>query len=461
MYPSYTEHRPASATVVGIGRSNIPLAAFLTADGVRVTARDKKERSQLGEAADRLEEMGVALICGERYLDNITEEWIFRAPAVRFDKPEFIEAQKRGSYLTSEMALFFELCPATIVGITGSDGKTTTTTLISLFLQAEVKKRGRGAVYLGGNIGKPLLPDVRRMTKDDFAVVELSSFQLHTMRRSPDVSVVTNVTPNHLDYHLGMKEYIAAKKNIYLHQKPSSTVILNAKNDVTRAMAEDAPANVLFFNTDDGTGMHEENGVLCLGDRPMLKVSDILLPGRHNVENYMAAIAAYDAAVGHTADPALIREIAASFPGVEHRLEFVREKDGVRYYNGSIDSSPTRTLAALSAFRQKVIVICGGYDKHIPYEPLAPGLCEHAKTVVLTGATGPKIDAALAAYVAGNRVASPAVLRAPDFDSAVAMAHDAAAPGDIVLLSPASASFDAFRDFEERGRHFKELVNKL
>jgi len=412
-----------TATVVGIGRSNIPLAEFLIACGASVTARDMKERSLLGEAADVLENMGVKLICGDGYLDDITEDYIFRAPIVRFDKPEFQAAVKRGSVLTSEMQLFFELCPCPIVGITGSDGKTTTTTLISMLLREHNK--GRGNVWLGGNIGRPLLPDICEMTESDFAVVELSSFQLHTMTRSPDVAVVTNVTPNHLDVHLDMDEYIFAKSNIFAHQKSGSALILNAENEVTRTMAAKANegVEVIMFNSE--SGWHFDGKAIYDGRAPILERSRILLPGRHNLENYSAAMAAVRAALkrsGMELNSDIASNIAETFPGVEHRLEFVRELDGVRYYNGSIDSSPTRTLAALSAFTPegaepvKVIVICGGYDKHIPYEPLAPGLCRYAKCAVLTGATGPKIKAALDAYVKESGEEPPAVIESDTFE---------------------------------------------
>jgi len=459
-----------TATVVGIGRSNIPLADFLISAGAKVTARDRKPREELGEYADILENMGVTLICGHDYLENITEDYIFRAPGVRYDKPEFTQAVEKGSILTSEMQLFFELCPCTKVGITGSDGKTTTTTLISMLLSEHNKSKGR--VWLGGNIGKPLLPDICEMTENDYAVIELSSFQLHTMTISPEVSVITNVTPNHLDYHTSMDEYTEAKANVFRYQKPGASLILNAENEVTSSMRSRANSDVktVMFNSDTEDGWHFDEKKLYRGNSVILERSGILLPGRHNAENYSAALAAVSAALelhGLALDIDIVKNIAATFPGVEHRLEFVRELNGVRFYNGSIDSSPTRTLAALSAFTTdpdntvKVVVICGGYDKHIPYEPLVPGLCRYTKTAVLTGATGPKIKAALDSYTPENGEVKPVVIEEDDFDSAVKAAYNAAQPGDIVLLSPASASFDRFRDFDHRGKHFKALVNSL
>lgn len=425
----------------------MPLIDYLLSHGASVTARDIKTPDQLGSAAETLRKKGVKLICGENYLDDIGEEYIFRTPGVRYDKPGLLRAAARGSVLTSEMELFFEVTPARIIGVTGSDGKTTTTTVIYRMLAEAGYK-----VYVGGNIGHPLLPEAEYMTGKDIAVVELSSFQLHTMKRSPEISVVTNVTPNHLDYHTSMDEYISAKKNIFLHER-NRRLVLNYSNEITRAIARDArpDADVVFFLSE--SGVYDKDGVIYYRDEPVIPVADILLPGRHNAENYMAAVGAVHGLV--SGDD--IRHVARNFTGVEHRCEFVREKDGVRYYNSSIDSSPTRTTAALNSFSQKVIVICGGYDKHIPFEPLAGPLCSKAKTVVLTGATAPKIKAVIENFDGGK----PVVLERPDFDEAVMTAAAAASAGDIVLLSPACASFDAFPNFEVRGNRFKEIINNL
>ena len=446
---TYTQHRlnGKTAAVVGIGISNMPLIGYLLSHGATVTARDIKPRGKLGSAADELEEKGVRLICGENYLENIGEEYIFRTPGVRYDKPGLQRAVAAGSVLTSEMELFFELTPAKIIGITGSDGKTTTTTLIGRMLAGT----GRH-VFVGGNIGRPLLPEVESMTDSDIAVVELSSFQLHTMALSPDISVVTNVSPNHLDYHTSMDEYIAAKKNIFLHER-CRRLILNYKNEITRAMADEArpDTEVVFFLSENG--IYDEDGIVYYKSEPVISVSDILLPGRHNTENYMAAIGAVYGLV----PSGVIKQIARTFGGVEHRCELVCEKKGVRYYNSSIDSSPTRTAAALNSFKQKLIVICGGYDKNIPFEPLAEPLCRMAKTVVLTGSAAPKIKAVLNAYD-GEK---PVIVERPDFTEAVMTAVSAASAGDIVLLSPACASFDAFPNFEARGGRFKEIVQGL
>ncbi len=436
-----------TAAVVGIGVSNIPLIDYLVSHDVSVTARDLKSRDKLGPAASDLDAKGVRMICGPDYLENIGEDFIFRTPGIRFDKPEFQRAVASGSVLTSEMELFFQLTPAKTIGVTGSDGKTTTATLIYKML-TEAKKHA----YLGGNIGKPLLPEVGNMTEDDLAVIELSSFQLQTMSVSPDIAVVTNVSPNHLDYHLSMDEYISAKKNIFLHER-NRLVVLNYENQITRAMAKEArpDAKALYFLSE--TGIYDKDGIIYYKGTPVISLSDILLPGRHNAENYMAAIGAVYSFVSQSD----IGKTARTFGGVEHRCEFVCIKNGVKYYNSSIDSSPTRTAAAVNSFKQKLIVICGGYDKQVPFEPLAEPLCRMAKIVVLTGATASKIKKVLDVFT-GEK---PVIMERDDFTDAVTTAASCARAGDIVLLSPACASFDAFPNFEVRGNRFKEIIREL
>ncbi len=453
-----------TASVVGIGISNRPLIDFLTAHGVRVTARDMKPRESFGELADELESRGVRLVCGEDYLENLSENYIFRAPGIRPDRPEFVDAVKRGSILTSEMELFIELCPCRIFAVTGSDGKTTSTTLTYKMLELEQKKLGSGArVFVGGNIGRPLLPEIDSIREGDLAVVELSSFQLQSMTKSPELAAITNVTPNHLNWHTGMEEYTAAKTNIFRHVG-NRRLVLNYGCEATRVMADETDSEVSYFSAkcvpelgnNVKSAIFDLDGVItertASGDEAILDVSTIKIPGRHNVENYMTAIALTRGYVSLET----IREIARDFGGVEHRCELVRKFEGVSYYNSSIDSSPTRTEAALRAFKQRVIVICGGYDKQIPYEPLAKPLVDCARCVVLTGATAPKIKSALLAYDGYD--GTPEILDADSFEEAVAKARSYAKPGDVVILSPASASFDRFKNFEERGEYFKKIV---
>ncbi len=457
--------------VVGLGVSNRPLIDFLQKKGACVTGRDRVPRENFGALADAWEQKGVRLVCGDGYLDGLDEEIIFRAPGIRPDHPAFLAAMARGAILTSEMELFLELCPATVIGVTGSDGKTTSTTLTGLMLERECKKRGHGRVYVGGNIGQPLLPLVEEMTADDFAVVELSSFQLMTLRQSPHRAAITNVTPNHLDWHTDMREYVKAKTNIFRHAG-NQMLVLNAENEVTRDLARSSSSPVTLFSS-RCTSPGELGALLREGDRAyylkdgvithwdgeretaVLERSDILLPGLHNVENYMTALALTHGLVSRES----IYEVATTFTGVAHRLERVRELDGVIYYNSSIDSSPTRTAAALSALApKKPIVICGGYDKKIPFAPLAEALARHAKAVVLTGATAGKIEDAIGALDASNQ---PPVYREADFTRAVHLARSLANAGDIVLLSPACASFDAFKNFAERGETFRRIVSEF
>lgn len=453
------------AAVVGIGVSNTPLIDFLISCGAEVTARDIKTREKLGELADALENKGVTLVLGENYLENITEEIIFKAPGIRGDLPQFVNAVQNGAVLTSEMEVFFELCPCRIFGITGSDGKTTTTTLVYKMLELEARKSKNGLkVWVGGNIGKPLLPEIESFKETDVAVVELSSFQLHMMKKSPFAAAITNVSPNHLNWHTDMEEYTLSKENIFLGEG-NERVVLNYGCEDTRKMVSLTDKPVTFFSAkcipEDGfAAVYEENGTIVYRDetgtvREIIKTSDIKLPGRHNVENYMTAIALTYGFVSTET----VREIAVSFGGVAHRCEFVREFDGVKYYNSSIDSSPARTEAALRAFNEKLIVILGGYDKNIPYAPLAKPLCECAKKIVLVGATAFKIKSSLLAYEGYN--GTPEIFESDSFEDAVNTARSIAQKGDTVILSPASASFDMFNNFEERGNVFKDIVNKF
>ena len=443
----------------GIGGSNLPLIKSFPAMGARVTARDRRTREQLGALAEELEKLSVTLVLGDGYLSDLTEDIIFRTPGMRYTLPELQGAQKRGCAVTSEMELFFDLCPCPIWAVTGSDGKTTTTTIVSEFLKAAGKR-----VHLGGNIGKPLLPEIGSIGPDDAAVVELSSFQLISMRHSPETAVVTNLSPNHLDVHKDMQEYIDAKKNIFLHQNAFGRAVFNADNEITSTFPQEARGDVLLFSRkkpcvrgawvrEDGWIAVSENGT----DTPVLPVSEIRIPGLHNVENYLAAICAVWGTVGVEE----IRRVAREFSGVAHRNELVRELHGVRWYNDSIGTSPTRTArGTLSLYDQKILLIAGGYDKHLSYKDLGELIPQKVKTLVLMGATAPKIEEAVRS-ASTYRDGCPVILHAASMEEAVELCQKAAQPGDIVTLSPASASFDLYRNFEERGDHFKRLVQSL
>jgi len=464
------ELRGVKCDVLGMGKSNLPLIDILIGAGALVTVRDKKTRDAFGGICDILEQKGVSFILGERYLDGIDTPVIFRSPGIRPDAGSIPEAVKNGALLSSEMELFVSLTKADILAITGSDGKTTTTTLTHLFMKSMTERYARGRAYVGGNIGTPLLSKCAEMSEKDTAVIELSSFQLMTMDFSALRAAITNITPNHLNWHTDMEEYIAAKRKISVG---AGLLVLNADNSVTADIARERGKDMVLFSSSKSSyedivspSMENTFAIFARGDdiiysdgrseKLLLKISDIKLPGKHNIENYMTAIALTYGLV----DTDIYTEIARSFGGVEHRLELVRELDGVKYYNSSIDSTPTRTAAALTAVSGSKVVICGGYDKNISFEPLARSLCESAKCAVLTGATAKKIKDA----ILGCKKYSPEkllIIERTDFAEAVTTAHDAACAGDSVILSPACASFDAFADFEERGRFFKKLVNEL
>ena len=372
--------------VLGLGVSNRPLVRLLLEYGCDVVGCDRTPREKLDPEVLELEKLGCRLHVGDGYLEGVEAELLFRTPGMHPNNPAIEALRGRGAQVTSEMEVFFEVCPCTILAVTGSDGKTTTTTLISEMLKAAGK-----TVWLGGNIGTPLLPLVRQMKPGDYAVVELSSFQLMDMKRSPQRAVITNLAPNHLDIHRDMEEYVDAKKNIFRHQDSSGLLILNADNAITAAFRGNGQTR--FFSRLGKAHVCLEEGVICRGGEKVLETSDILIPGVHNVENYMAAIAMVEGLV----DDDVIRHVARTFGGVEHRIELVRVKDGVKFYNDSIASSPSRTIAGLRSFRQKVILIAGGYDKHIPYDVLGPEICAHVKKLFLGGATGEKIRAAVVA----------------------------------------------------------------
>lgn len=446
----FTSLKGKRIAVLGLGVSNRPLVRLLLEFGCDVIGCDRTPREKLDQEVLDLETAGCQLHVGDNYLDGVEAEILFRTPGMHPGNPAIQALRDRGAAVTSEMEVFFEVCPCHLIAVTGSDGKTTTTTLISEMLKASGK-----TVWLGGNIGTPLLPLCRQMQKDDYAVVELSSFQLMDMTRSPERAVVTNLAPNHLDIHKDMDEYVEAKKNIFRYQDEKGILILNADNGITAGFTGNGETR--FFSRKNPTNyIWEENGVILRRGEPVLKSADILIPGTHNIENYMAAIAAVDGLV----QDETIRQVAMNFGGVEHRIELVRVKDGVRFYNDSIASSPSRTIAGLRSFPEKVLLIAGGYDKHIPYDVLGPEICAHVKTLFVNGATGGKIREAVE-NCPEYKVGYPEIVDCGDFESAVRAAAAAAKEGDIVLMSPASAAFDQFKNFMVRGAFFKKLVKEL
>lgn len=440
-------------TVIGIGISNLPLIKYLVSLGANVTACDRRSAEDLGENYTELEKLGVKFNLGDGYLNNLSGDMIFKTPGMRYDVPELLKAKENGSIVTSEMEVFFEVCPSHIIAVTGSDGKTTTTTLIHKMMTDAGYK-----TWLGGNIGNPLLTDTEKMKENDWVILELSSFQLHTMRKSPEIAVITNISPNHLDMHKDYKEYIDAKKNIMLYQNEGDTLIVNADNQVTADIGKSANGAVKYFSRNGMADVYLDGNIIKRGIVEILNIKDIKIPGMHNVENYMAAIAAVSGLVSKD----VIVNVAKTFGGVEHRIELVRTLDGVKYYNSSIDSSPNRTINTLRVFPNKVIMIAGGKDKGIPYDEIGSALAEHVKVLILIGATSDKIQEALDAEI--NKTGNGKdieVIRATSYEDAVNTARSKAHDGDVVLLSPASTSFDMFRNFEERGNLFKKIVNEL
>ena len=447
--------------IMGMGVSNTPLIKYLLDLDVNITVFDKKTEEELGKAL--IEEyvlQGINFSLGEDYLDNLHGyDVIFRTPGMRPDFPAIQKEIERGAKLTSEIEMLIELCPAKIIAVTGSDGKTTTTTLIHKMLVEEGHH-----CYLGGNIGTPIFAQIDEMKPEDIVVLELSSFQLMTLEKSPNIAVVTNISPNHLDVHKSYEEYIDAKKNIFKYQTASDITILNYDNEITRDFDDEIVGNVRFFSTksklDDGVIL-EDNEIKIVKNKEKTSVIDtreILLLGKHNIENACTAIAAVQDLVTIES----IQNVLTTFRGVEHRMEFIRELDGVKWYNDSIGSSPTRTIAGLASFKDKVILIAGGYDKHLDYTDMGRYIVDHVKVLILMGQTKEKIKVATLDEInnRGGDIELP-IFECETLEETVKTAVETSVSGDIIFFSPASASFDMFKNFMERGNKFKDLVKDL
>lgn len=447
--------------IMGMGVSNTPLIKYLMDLDANITVFDKKTEDELGKSL--IEEyllQGVQFSLGEDYLNNLHGyDVIFRSPGIRPDIPPIQKEIDRGAMLTSEIEQLIELCPAKVIGVTGSDGKTTTTTLIYKMLVEEGHH-----CYLGGNIGTPIFAQIDEMTPEDIIVLELSSFQLMTLRKSPNISVVTNVSPNHLDIHKSYQEYIDAKKNIFKYQTENDIVVLNYDNDITRDFSVEAKGEVRFFSRrqklEKGVMLEDNEIKIVDGSKKesVINIDDILLLGMHNVENACTAIAT----VKDLVKVDTIVKVLTTFKGVEHREEFVRELNGVKWYNDSIGSSPTRTIAGLASFKEKVILIAGGYDKHLDYTDMGKYILDHVKILILLGQTKEKIkQATLKEQKERDNGEVLPIFECSTLEEAVEIAYKNSVNGDIVFFSPASASFDMFKNFVERGRKFKDLVNNL
>ena len=460
--------------VLGVGISNRPLIRYIHSLGALITAFDSLELTDpvLSNTISEFEKDGITIewSCGKNYLSGLSDghfTYIFRTPKLRPDVPEILSAVRNGSILTSEMEVFLALCPAKIFAVTGSDGKTTTTTLIY-----EILKQAGYIVHVGGNIGTPLLDRIETISESDMVVLELSSFQLISMRNRIDIAVVTNVTPNHLDVHLDYEEYINSKKNIFLSQTYSGSLVLNGDNEITRAMASSARGKVIYFSSKEQDSHKPrssslidqafiKNGFLCYSQKGQLteivKTENILIPGYHNLMNYLAAISA----VMPFADPEHIAEVAKNFGGVEHRIELVRTLNGVRYFNSSIDTSPTRTINTMNAMRDRKehgVLIAGGADKKCSYAGLGKAILDVCDRVILYGQNSEIIEKVLSDECDDIKYT---VYRTSGYEEAVSLAKSLARSGEIVILSPAGTSYDHFRHFEERGKLFKKLVSEL
>lgn len=441
----FSQFKDKSVAVLGVGVSNTPLIKLLLNAGACVTAYDEN----INLDKNTLETLGCKFTLGKDF--SIKEDIIFRTPGILPTYKALVDAKLRGAVITSEMQFFIENLNAKIFAITGSDGKTTTSTLIAKLLEKEGFK-----VHLGGNIGTPLLNKLQNINKDDIVVLELSSFQLMDMDICPNVSVITNISPNHLDKHTDYAEYINAKMNLIKNQKKGHRLVLNADNiqnflgykwdkdiDVLYFSMKNKPQNGVYLKNDIIFSV--KNGI----ETCVLNAADIKLPGKHNIENFMAAICATDGFIDD------FKAVANTFTGVAHRLEFVREIGGVRYYNDSIASSPSRTIAGLNSFDKKIVLIAGGRDKGIDYDELGVHILKNVSTLILIGETKDKIKKVC------NNVGFDNIIIAESLKDAVLESKNVAKSGDIVLLSPASTSFDSFKNFEERGNTFKNIVVSL
>ena len=455
--------RGRKVAVIGLGVSNIPLIDYLHDLKSEVTFFDGREIDDIDKSiVDKIVNYGMSFSFGKGYLDKLVGfDIIFRSPSCLPTVPELVEEAKRGAIITTEIEMVLELCPCLVIGITGSDGKTTTTTLVSEIIKADGK-----TCHLGGNIGTPLFTKIDQMLPEDIVVLELSSFQLMNMKISPKISIITNITPNHLNVHADMEEYVEAKKNIFKHQDEDGLLILNYDNEITRKCAEEAKGKVVFFSsknrlnngyivdTEDGKIKVSENGLR----RHVFNTKNMKLRGVHNFENASCAIIATKDLVKKES----IDQVLTEFKGVEHRLELVKETtERVKWYNDSVSSSPTRTMAGLNAFTFKnIILIAGGYDKNLDYTVLAKPILENCKAAILLGQTADKIENALNDELKKSGQEFP-IYRCSSLKETVEKADEISIKGDIVLFSPASASFDMFKNFADRGEKFKELVKEI
>ena len=451
--------RNKKVAIIGLGVSNVPLLDYFYKKGCKITAFDNREIDNIDKnILDIITQRNIEFSFGKNNLSKLHGfDIIFRSPTCRADTPELVEEAKRGAIITSEIEMLMELCPGKVIGITGSDGKTTTTSLIYEIL----KKQGYNC-YLGGNIGIPLFTKLEEMKKDDIVVLELSSFQLMDIKVSPQIAVITNISPNHLDIHKSYEEYIEAKKNIFKFQDENGILILNYDNEITKACEAEAPGKVVFFSTEtkipNGVILDDNVIKICNNNlrKHILNAKELLLRGKHNYANACTAIAT----TMSLTNTEIQAEAIKNFKGVKHRLEFVRELDGVKWYNDSIGTSPTRTIAGLNSFEEKIVLIAGGYDKHLDYTPIAKPILDNVSSLILMGQTAGKIKKSVEDEME-NSDKRIDIYECDTLKETIEVAKNVAKKGEVVLFSPASASFDMYKNFEERGDKFKAIVNSL
>lgn len=445
--------------VIGLGVSNMPLLEYLYEKKAQVTVFDERTMDEIpSETINKINTYEFSYSFGKNCLEKLNGfNIIFRSPSCLPTRAELQKEADRGAIVTTEIEMLMEMCPCKIVGVTGSDGKTTTTSLIN----AIVKKAGY-KTFLGGNIGTPLFTKLPEMEPNDIVVLELSSFQLMNMHISPDIAVITNITPNHLNIHKDYQEYIDAKKCIFKNQNEKGILILNYDNDITRECAKEANGNVVFFSSK----VKLDNGFIVDGNiikecndkvrKHILNTDEVILRGNHNFQNIATALAATKTLV----DTDIAVQAIKEFKPVEHRIEFVKEINGVKWYNDSASSSPTRTISGINAFKENIILIAGGYDKNLEYEPLAKPVVDKVSTLILIGQTAEKIyDVVKNESEKENKKIN--IYMCDTLEQTIEIAKKSAKKGDVVLFSPASASFDMFKNFADRGHKFKDLVNKI
>ena len=443
--------------IIGMGVSNIPLLDYFYDKNAKVTVFSTNALSD--EIMAKINKYRYEVELGEDNLSRLKGfDIIFRSPSALPTKHEFQSAVKKGAILTSEIEMVLKLAPCKIIGVTGTEGKTTTTSLIY-----EICKKAGYNCFLGGNIGKPIFTKINQMKPEDIVILELSSFQLMGMTVSPNIAVVTNIFPDHLNVHKSYEEYQDAKKSIFRNQTEEGIVILNKDNEITEKFADEVKGKTIFFSSTkklkNGYVYDREDGFIkkCTDGKceKILNKNDIKLRGIHNYENICSALAATETVASKEAQI----EAVKNFKGVEHRLEFVREIDGVKYYNDSIGTSPASTIAGLNAFDENIILLAGGSDKGLDYKEIGEVIAKKVGTLILTGPTAQKIEEATKQALSEEK--SIKIIHTNNLEESVKVAKEKARSGDIVLLSPASASFDAFKNFEERGNYFKTLVNNL